>query len=91
MDVSDVACTHRRLGKKKADRLGRRHHRRLLTIRDKEVRARMLANTSCLKTSDDNYSKVYVKRDVHPSIRKEWLRLRDAEAREKERLENVVK
>lgn len=43
-----------------------------------------------MKQAADEYSKIYVKKDVHPSVRKEWSRLRDAEKAEKERPENAV-
>ena len=49
----------------------------------------MLDNANKLKTSGVMYSKIFIKKDTHPSIRAEWKRLRDAEKTEKERPENV--
>lgn len=85
--VASVECQHRRLGAV-ADG-GRRNRPLLLTVRDREVRSRILANAKNLKNAGEKYSKIYVKKDVHPGVRKEWQRLREAEAREKERPENV--
>ena len=49
----------------------------------------MLDNANKLKTSGVMYSKIFIKKDTHPSIRAEWKRFRDAEKTEKERPENV--
>lgn len=85
--VAGVECQHRRLGVE-AD--GRRRNRPLLLIvRDKEMRSRILANAKNLKTAGEKYARIYVKKDVHPGVRKEWQRLREAEAKEKERPENA--
>ncbi len=35
------------------------------------------------------YDKIYIKEDVHPSVRQEWRRLWEAKEREEERTENV--
>ena len=61
----------------------------LFTLADKSQRSLILDNTNRLKNLGDNYKKICVKKDIHPSVRKEWRRLRDAEAIEKARLENV--
>lgn len=85
--VTGVGCQHRRLG---AETDGRRRNRPLLlTVQDKEMRSRILGNAKNLKTAGGIYAKIYVKKDVHPGVRKEWQRLREAEAREKERPENA--
>ena len=84
--VPRVQCQHRRLGTQ-----GNNNRKRplLLTIRDKELRSRILSNAKNLKSAGESYSRIYVKKDVHPGVRKEWERLREAEKREKERPENV--
>ena len=51
-----------------------------------DERERVLANTARLKEAGATYKKVYVKKDVHPAFRREWMRLRNAE---KEKPENV--
>ena len=50
----------------------------------------MLENAHQLKTKDA-FRSIYVKKDVHPIVRKELDRLRDATKREKERPENQGK
>ncbi len=61
----------------------------LLTLADRNQRICILDNANRLKNSGDNYSRIYIKKDVHPSVRNEWRRLRDAETAEKARPENV--
>lgn len=41
------------------------------------------------KASGDRFSKIYIIKDVHPSIRAEWKRLRGAANEEKKRPKNV--
>lgn len=86
IEVGSVECQHRRLG---AAGGGGRKRPMLLTIRDNDTRLRILANSKKLKTAGENFARIYVKKDVHPSVRKEWKRLRDAETRERERPENA--
>ena len=43
--------------------------------------------TNLLKAAGRGFSRIFVKKDLHPSIRKEWKRLHDAERAEKERPE----
>ena len=61
----------------------------LLTLADKRQRVIILHNASRLKNSGDNFSRIYIKRDVHPRVRKEWRRLRDVETAKKAKPENV--
>ena len=49
----------------------------------KEQRDKILENTKALREAGPSYRRIYVKKDVHPAIRKEWKRLRDVEAAEK--------
>lgn len=85
--VTNVNGTHRRLGGNGDG--GNRRRPILLTIADGEQRKRVLENANRLKTSGETYSRIYIKKDVHPSVRNEWRRLRNAEATEKERPENA--
>ena len=55
----------------------------LVTLASRQLRDKILGKTKKLKESGAPYDSVYVKKDVHPSVRKEWKRLRDAEAAEK--------
>lgn len=61
----------------------------LVTLPSREARDEVLANTRRLKEAGAPYERVFVKKDVHPSVRNEWKRLRDVEAAEKGRPENV--
>ena len=90
--VNGVVGTHRMLGgnpRGSDESSAPRRRPILLTLQDKGRRAGILNNASRPKNLGDNYKKIYVKKDVHPSVRKEWRRLRDAEAAEKSRPENV--
>lgn len=87
MGVEGVVGTHRRLGV--GGGAGTRRRPVLFTLADKTQRTCILDNANRLKTSGDNYSRIYVKKDVHPSVRNEWRRLREAETSEKARPENV--
>ncbi len=93
MGVGGVVGVHRRLrgGARQDGAAGAQPRQRpiLLTLADKNQRAALLDNASRLKTCGDNFSRIYVKKDVHPSVRKEWRRLRDVEAAEKAKPENV--
>ncbi|MPC51897.1 hypothetical protein E2C01_045754 [Portunus trituberculatus] len=42
-----------------------------------------------MEEAGDHYTRIPVKKDVHPGVRKEWKLLRETEEREKERPENV--
>ncbi len=90
--VGSVAGTHRRLGGGLSQASGGVRLRArpiLLTLADKNQRGTILNNAKRLKTFGDNYSRIYIKKDVHPSVRKEWRRLREVEAAEKVKPENV--
>ena len=57
----------------------------------KARREQVLQKTANLKTyGPDNhpFRRVYVKKDVHPAVSKEWKRLHDLEKNEKEKPEN---
>lgn len=84
--VTVEGVTHRRLGKPNE---GDRRRPILVTIPDKQLREGILANARKLKQTTEQYKRIYIKKDIHPSVRREWKRLRDAEQAEKERPENV--
>ena len=84
--VTVEGVTHWRLGKPNG---GERRRPILVTLPDKQLREKILDKAKNLKQANGEYQKIYVKKDVHPSVRKEWKRLRDAEKSEKERPENV--
>ena len=76
----------RRLGRGEP---GARKRPILVTLTSREARDEVLANSRRLKEAGSPYERVFVKKDVHPSVRNEWQRLRDLEAAEKGRPENV--
>ena len=55
----------------------------LAKVANTEVRDGILENTRALKDAGPSYRRIYVKKDLHPAIRKEWKRLRDVVAAEK--------
>lgn len=83
--VNENIRSHRRLGNSAGDR----KRPILVTVASKDVRDKILEKTKALKEAGEVYHRIYIKRDVHPSVRAEWKRLREAERKEKERPENV--
>lgn len=79
----------RRLGKPAAADQGNRWRPLLVTVESREDRDATLGVAKHLKSAGERYKKVFIKKDVHPSVREEWKRLREAEKRERERPENV--
>ncbi len=53
-----------------------------------QTRKNILNDTCKLKQAGDAISKIYVKKDTHPAIRKEMGRISASEKREKEKPEN---
>ena len=74
----------KRLGKK-----GQYPRPVLVLLKTPEQRKLLLGKAKKLKDADDTYKKIYIKKDTHPAIRKEWRRLKAAEKEEKEKPENV--
>ena len=68
----------RRLGKAGDAGQDRRRRPILVTVASREDRDSVLAVAKHLKTANEPYRKIYIKKDVHPSVREEWRRLRDA-------------
>ena len=80
----------RRLGNSVSNTDGTPRRRAMfVTVANRDERDVVLGKAKTLKTSGDTYNKIYIKKNVHPSVRVEWRRLRDAEKTEKERPENV--
>lgn len=79
----------RRLGKAAAAGQGERRRPILVTVESREERDATLAVAKHLKTAGERYKRVFIKKDVHPSVREEWRRLKEAEKNERERPENV--
>ena len=88
MEVREEIKSHRRLGTR-GDANSSTRRPILLTVASKRIRDRILDKTNLLKAAGRGFSRIVVKKDLHPSIRKEWKRLHDAERAEKERPENA--
>ena len=80
----------RRLGKTDDTRQEGWRRPILVTVTSRDDRDAVLAVAKHLKTATEPYRKVYIKKDVHPSVRQEWQRLRAAEKSERERPENIA-
>ena len=83
LEVRNVTGMHRRLGSNGRDGMNHRCCRILLTLQD-ESQKHILLQGKKLKTAGENFKMKYVKKDVHPAVRREWKRLHDAERAEKE-------
>ena len=59
-----------------------------MVVDSRSVRDDILEKAKKLKESGDTFKKVFIKKDVHPSVRAEWKRLFDVEKNEKNRPEN---
>lgn len=74
-------------------RLGQRDDRNkrpiLITVNDQKQRDSILRMAKNLKDAQQPASTVYIKKDVHPAVRRETARLRKREREEKEKAENV--
>lgn len=89
LGVSNEVCSLRRLGSENTASQQDRKRPILVTLPSRNCRDAVLEKAKRLKTSGDNYSRIYVKKDTHPSVREEWRRLRNAEKAERERPENI--
>ena len=81
-----VVRSHRRLGRLNPN--PDRHRPLLVVIESKIERDAVLEKTSKMKERGEPYSKIYIKKDVHPSVRQEWRRSRTSEQNERNRPEN---
>ena len=74
-------------------RLGREDERKkrpiLVVMNNEDQRNDILRKAKNLKSLDEPLSSVYIKKDVHPAVRKENMRLRTREREEKEKPENA--
>ena len=66
---------------------------RVLRVKLKHAheRIQIAQNSKLLKDKPTPWNKVYVKKDVHPQIRKEFARLKNVEKFEKEKPENHLR
>ena len=59
-----------------------------VTLADPKKRKQVLSDAKNLKTADVTFNKIYLKRDMHPSFRKEMGRLHQSFKNEKDKAEN---
>lgn len=74
-------------------RLGRPNERNMrpihITVNNQTQRDSIVRAGKNLKNANQTLSRVYIKKDVHPAVRRENARLRKSEREEKEKPENV--
>lgn len=85
MDLPEMQFDEKRLGKQVEGRA----RPILVTLKPGEDRNKILSNTKKLKQSGDDFKDIYVKKDTHPAVRKEWKRLFDAKREEEQKAENA--
>ena len=77
----------RRLGR--LEQVSNRPRPLLVEVDSKAIRDKVLEKSVNLKDLQHPYKKIYIKKDSHPGVRKEWRRLKDAEEEEKKKPSNV--
>ena len=84
VEASDIKIDASRLGAFDQDRA------RTILVRTsyRAERDRVLEKTKKLKDAGEPFKDIYIKKDVHPSVRREWSRLREAEKAECEKPNN---
>ena len=80
------SCTrisHKRLGKLDENKIREGKVRPILIVVDsKETKEAVLEKSKILKDKGELFRRIYIKKDIHPEVRKEWDRLRAAKTRE---------
>lgn len=84
--ITEEIKEHRRLGKRDDNN---RRRPILVTVASRQGRDKILEKAKRLKEAEGEYRRIYIKKDLHPSVRGEWRRLRQAEQTEQQRPENV--
>ena len=87
LDIPQDAMDIKRLGKPNI----RNKRPILVSFRDKQTRNSVIEKARLLKDSDMPYNRVYIKKDIHPALRREYDRLRKSEREEKQKPENQGK
>ena len=85
IDVQPGRFTTKRLGKQNQDRI----RPILVTLENTDVKDKILSEAKKLKSAGQLYKKIYIKRDVHPAVRREWKRLYYTLEVEKNKPENM--
>ena len=61
----------------------------LVCVSSESTRNEVTKQASTLKRAGESYARIRVKKDTHPAVRREWMRLFDAAEAEKAKPENV--
>ena len=83
---TDIVRSHYRLGRTVN---ANKPRPLLLKVDSKIIRDNTLEIAKKLKDLAEPYKKVYIKKDSHPEVRKEWKRLKDAEQEENRKSSNT--
>ena len=81
-EAAGISCninSTRRIG----NTSGSRRRPILVVVESRAARDAALETAKNLKNSTETFKKIYVKKDVHPSVRAEWRRLHEVVQREK--------
>ena len=90
--LTTIGCTEEGDSVKSVLRLGKSDNKKrplLVVGKDVAWRNKIIDNTEKLKTAGVTYKEVFIKKDVHPAVRREWWRLHSTKEREEGRPENV--
>ncbi len=82
-----VVRSHQRLGQ--LTQGSNRSRPLLVRVDSKAIRDKVLERATRLKDMQEPYKKIYIKKDSHPEVRKEWRRLKTAEEEEKNKPSNA--
>ena len=78
-----MMISHKRLGKLDENKIREDKVRPILIVVDsKETKEAVLEKSKSLKEKGELFRRIYIKKDIHPEVRKEWDRLRAAKTRE---------
>lgn len=83
--VDQARWTVRRLGQQNERKMRPIH----ITVEDQNQRDKLLQVAKNLKNAPGRLARVYIRKDVHPAVRRETGRLRKREKEEREKPENV--
>jgi hypothetical protein len=90
--LDKMGCSNDSALIKSVSRLGKADNKKrpiLIVGSGIEWRNRLVEKSKELKTAGNQYKEIYVKKDVHPAVRREWWRLHTVKEEEEKRPENV--
>ncbi len=90
--LTTIGCPEEGNSVKSVQRLGKSDNKKIpLLVLGKDVvwSNKIIDNAEKLKKAGVTYKEVFIKKDVHPAVRREWWRLHTTKEREEGRPENV--